>query len=213
MTPKVSEEHKQARREQIINAAIDCFIRNGIHKTSMRDICQESGLSVGAVYLHFKSKEEIIEASWKMSQETSRARYEEGVQIGSARGTIKSWGEEYDARLRHPDKARQLYPQLLAEAFRNPRIRENIVQAWREVEQAIEEATRQGIAEGLVKSDADARLVGRLWSIVQEGAIIERLIDPQRDVVEVVRFYRMLLQDHIFVGGPKINTQSDMQGS
>ncbi|MFG1999609.1 TetR/AcrR family transcriptional regulator [Spirillospora sp. NPDC048911] len=60
--PRVSEEHLERRRAQILDAARACFIRKGFHETSMQDIFAESGLSAGAVYRYFKSKTEIIEA-------------------------------------------------------------------------------------------------------------------------------------------------------
>ena len=60
--PRVSEEHLAARREQILAAARHCFLRNGLHDTSMQDLIGEAGLSVGAVYRYFKSKNEIINA-------------------------------------------------------------------------------------------------------------------------------------------------------
>jgi AcrR family transcriptional regulator len=60
--PRVSEDHLTARREQILAAARACFLRNGLHATSMQDLIREAGLSVGAVYRYFKSKNEIINA-------------------------------------------------------------------------------------------------------------------------------------------------------
>ncbi|MCQ0020046.1 TetR/AcrR family transcriptional regulator [Actinomadura madurae] len=61
--PRVSEEHLERRRRQILEAARACFVRKGIHETSMQDIFAEAGLSAGAVYRYFKSKNEIIEAN------------------------------------------------------------------------------------------------------------------------------------------------------
>ncbi|MQY02773.1 TetR/AcrR family transcriptional regulator [Actinomadura macrotermitis] len=60
--PRVSEEHLERRRQQILDAARVCFIRKGLHETSMQDIFTESGLSAGAVYRYFRSKNAIIEA-------------------------------------------------------------------------------------------------------------------------------------------------------
>ena len=60
--PRVSEEHLIARREQILAAARVCFLSKGLHNTSMQDLIHEAGLSVGAVYRYFKSKNEIIVA-------------------------------------------------------------------------------------------------------------------------------------------------------
>jgi len=60
--PRVSADHLTARRQQILAAARVCFLRNGLHNTSMQDLIKEAGLSVGAVYRYFKSKNEIINA-------------------------------------------------------------------------------------------------------------------------------------------------------
>ncbi|MFF2053361.1 TetR/AcrR family transcriptional regulator [Leifsonia sp. NPDC058194] len=58
--PKVTEEHRTARREQIARAALRRFARSGFAATSMADIIEESGLSAGAIYGHYKSKDELI---------------------------------------------------------------------------------------------------------------------------------------------------------
>ncbi|MTD16234.1 TetR family transcriptional regulator [Nakamurella sp. YIM 132087] len=60
--PKVSEEHRAKRRQQILRAAMKRFGEGGLHSTSMADVIAESGLSAGAVYLYFKSKDELIAA-------------------------------------------------------------------------------------------------------------------------------------------------------
>jgi AcrR family transcriptional regulator len=60
--PRVSEAHLAARRQQILDAARTCFIRNGFHVTSMQDVIAEAGLSIGAVYRYFRGKDELIEA-------------------------------------------------------------------------------------------------------------------------------------------------------
>jgi TetR/AcrR family transcriptional regulator, transcriptional repressor of aconitase len=60
--PKVSQEHLERRRQQILDAATDCFARQGFHATSMQEIFRASGLSAGAVYRYFPSKNSLIKA-------------------------------------------------------------------------------------------------------------------------------------------------------
>ncbi|MCH9035735.1 MAG: TetR/AcrR family transcriptional regulator, partial [Chloroflexi bacterium] len=62
MAPKVSEEYLEARRQQILDAAVVCFSRRGFYLTTLEDIHKKAGLSKGAVYHYFKSKEDIIDA-------------------------------------------------------------------------------------------------------------------------------------------------------
>jgi AcrR family transcriptional regulator len=58
--PKISPAHEQQRRAQILSATMTCFARQGYHATSMDDVVRESGLSVGAIYSYFPSKEELF---------------------------------------------------------------------------------------------------------------------------------------------------------
>jgi AcrR family transcriptional regulator len=59
--PKISPEAARDRRANIVSAAKRCFMRDGIH-ISVDDICAEAGVSKGALYGYFKSKEEVIQA-------------------------------------------------------------------------------------------------------------------------------------------------------
>lgn len=61
--PKISDDQRQGRRAQIVDAAWRCFYRRGIHATSMEEILREANLSSGAVYLYYKSKDDLILAA------------------------------------------------------------------------------------------------------------------------------------------------------
>ncbi|MCU1480270.1 MAG: TetR/AcrR family transcriptional regulator [Subtercola sp.] len=58
--PKVTDEYREARRHEIARAALRLFAQKGFQATSMSDIIAESGLSAGAIYGHYKSKDELI---------------------------------------------------------------------------------------------------------------------------------------------------------
>ena len=58
--PRLTDATKAARRAQIIEAAISCFIEHGYINTSMSDIIKASGLSSGSIYSHFSGKEDIL---------------------------------------------------------------------------------------------------------------------------------------------------------
>ncbi len=50
------------RQGQILSAAMVCFAKCGFHQTSMHDISEEAGISVGLIYRYFASKEAVISA-------------------------------------------------------------------------------------------------------------------------------------------------------
>ncbi|MFC4224917.1 TetR/AcrR family transcriptional regulator [Lysinibacter cavernae] len=58
--PKVSEEYKAERRAEIAAAALRCFARKGFQATSMAEIIAETGLSAGAIYGHYASKDDLV---------------------------------------------------------------------------------------------------------------------------------------------------------
>ena len=58
--PRLTDATKAARRAQIIEAAVSCFLERGYTNTSMSDIIKASGLSSGSIYSHFSGKEDIL---------------------------------------------------------------------------------------------------------------------------------------------------------
>ncbi len=62
MTGKETIKKGEATRLAIEDAAIQLFLEQGYHATSMRQIAEHAGLALGGIYNHFSSKEEIFEA-------------------------------------------------------------------------------------------------------------------------------------------------------
>jgi AcrR family transcriptional regulator len=62
MTSKETVKKGEATRLAIENAAIQLFLEQGYHATSMRQIAEHAGLALGGIYNHFSSKDEIFEA-------------------------------------------------------------------------------------------------------------------------------------------------------
>ena len=61
--PRISKQHEREVRGRIIRAAMVVFAKRGFQRATMQDVVRESGLSVGAIYTHFKGKSDLILAS------------------------------------------------------------------------------------------------------------------------------------------------------
>ncbi len=59
VVPRVSDAHRQARREQIADAAVRVLRRNGMSDTSIAQISAECELSIGAIYANFENKADL----------------------------------------------------------------------------------------------------------------------------------------------------------
>src|SRR5215813_10068124 len=70
--------HSEETRRQILDTALTLFREEGFEDTTMRDIAARAGLSLGAAYYYFKSKEAIVGAYYDYSQHEHLARAREG---------------------------------------------------------------------------------------------------------------------------------------
>jgi AcrR family transcriptional regulator len=118
--PKVTEQHLEARRRQILDAALTCFSRDGFHRTPMQAIFEESGLSPGAVYRYFKGKEDIVAA---IAAETL-AGFAAAIESGPPGPPDEVLGRLLDTieALELRDQRMRLALQIWGEAMFNPRV-------------------------------------------------------------------------------------------
>ncbi|MEE1939451.1 TetR family transcriptional regulator [Streptomyces sp. TRM 70361] len=58
--PRLTDARKELRRAQIADAAVRCFSRNGLERTSIAEITAESGLSAGSIYTHYRNKADLV---------------------------------------------------------------------------------------------------------------------------------------------------------
>ena len=57
----IREEQKEKRRQEILVAGLDIFIRKGYGSTKISDIAKQVGMSVGLLFHYFESKEKLYE--------------------------------------------------------------------------------------------------------------------------------------------------------
>ncbi|OWA33405.1 hypothetical protein B9G55_22300 [Saccharibacillus sp. O16] len=62
MSPRLTDQRKEERIQQILSAAKQVFIEKGYGEASLKDIIEEAGMSRGWIYLYYQTKEEIFEA-------------------------------------------------------------------------------------------------------------------------------------------------------
>ncbi len=74
LTSQVTDERRLLEgKERIAAAAANLFLDGGYHNTSVREVAQKAGLSVGSVFNYFTSKEEILFFLFSRNQERTEA--------------------------------------------------------------------------------------------------------------------------------------------
>jgi AcrR family transcriptional regulator len=193
--PRVSDDHLTARREQILEAARVCFLRNGLHNTSMQDLIQEAGLSVGAVYRYFRSKNEIISAIAESVAGALTAyldellRREPRVPIGEAMSLVL---DAVDVQV-GPDGNFPIALQVWAEATRDPAIGLIVKDRYDGMRSVFAEFARRAVQAGELPPDTDADAVGAALFGMIPGYALQRLLVGYPDKETYLRGVRTLL--------------------
>ncbi|MFG2053686.1 TetR/AcrR family transcriptional regulator [Micromonospora sp. NPDC048930] len=196
--PRVSEEHLAARRQQILDAARRCFLRDGFHNTSMQDVIAEAGLSVGAVYRYFPSKNDLITA---IAQSV----------IGGADGLFAELAgaepplplvEALDRALAFvdsqtgPDGLLPLAIQVWSEAQRDPALAGFVRDTYTRLRNRFAELSRRARDAGELPPDADPEAVGAALFGLIPGYFMQRILTGHPDRHTYLAGVRALLASH-----------------
>jgi AcrR family transcriptional regulator len=140
--PKVSPQYRDERRAHILAAARRCFVRDGFHQTSMQDLVREAGLSSGAIYRYFDSKDEMILAICDENLGGIVAIVRESLQRGAGLGPAVASVMEY-AAARHADDGFAAIALLVwSEALRNPALAARLRESFESAADALAETAR-----------------------------------------------------------------------
>jgi len=190
--PKVSEQYRDARRNQILDAAKRCFLRDGFHETSMQDLFAEVGLSAGAVYRYFRSKEDMVLAIAEQSMREVIAMIHSFAAAPSGKGLGDALGNVLDViqRKHAQDQTGAMAVLSWSEALRNPELARRFEVLLAPMRADLAEVVREHQASGnLPKHPSPEALAAVLMSIVSGFILQLALFDLQVDsgFVEAVR--------------------------
>jgi AcrR family transcriptional regulator len=92
------QQERQARRRRIQRAAREVFAERGYAKTSIEQIARQASLSVGAIYLYFRSKEDLYVSLLEDTLQVfdaeltqARTRTEVGGRLRAAWAVLTAW--------------------------------------------------------------------------------------------------------------------------
>jgi len=173
--PKVTQEYRDARREDILDAARRCFLRDGFHATSMQDLFAEVGLSSGAVYSYFPSKDDLIIAIAEENLQDivatihTVATRQPGRSVGAAIADILSIVQAKHAS----DGLGGLALLVWAEALRNRSLAEQFTALLTRVRVDIVEVVHAHQSSGDLPADISADAVATVLMSIVPGYILQ----------------------------------------
>ena len=182
--PDVSEE----RKEQIIEAALRVFLKRGIQKTRMDDIVEESGLSKGALYWYFKSKDDLIIGIVDTLFEQEFKTLEEfDLQAGSAKEVLKEFVEIMIADFNRITMLMPVFFEFFALAMRSKTIRSMFKEYFHKYMSFLVPIIERGIESGEFR-EVNAYDAAISMGAVMEGTFLLKAYDP--DMVDLDKHLR-----------------------
>ncbi|MBE7185176.1 MAG: TetR/AcrR family transcriptional regulator [Methylobacterium mesophilicum] len=164
-------ERRDLQIQRILDAAKACFVRSGFQGASMQQICTEAGMSPGALYRYFPSKEAIIAAIAEADRKHDAEIFRLMEQAPSFFEGMIICGMAHIRRA-HADGNAAMFTEIRAESMRNPLIHDTCLQCMRDVENDFRISLRRAIdareIDPVVSLEA---LVGVLMSIGEGIAI------------------------------------------
>ena len=166
--PDVSQERKQ----QIMEAALKVFSREGLHTARMDDIAEEAGLSKGALYWYFNSKDKIIASLLTNFFDREFSKIEEWVmKDDSARNLLQNLIDLIVEDLLSVKPFMSIIYEFWAMSFRNKRVGKFIRDSMHRYLDLIIPVVQRGIDQGEFKP-LDAIDVAMAFGSIIEGSIL-----------------------------------------
>jgi TetR/AcrR family transcriptional regulator, repressor for uid operon len=167
------------KRQEILEGAVRCFIRDGFRGASISTICAEAQISPGHLYHYFPSKEAIIEAMAATHLESIRARFSQLADKKDAIAVITA--ELQRSRKGAISGEQALILDLMAEAGRNPAVAKIVHSHTRAIRGLLAETLRNGQATGGIDPNLDVELAASILINLMDGSKILRIRDPKID--------------------------------
>lgn len=195
LMPRISPAKADARRRQIIEAALACFARDGFHKTTMQDIVAQSGLSPGSIYCHFTGKHDIIVAVVDERHRRERELLQRALEKPILAEALDQLAVDFLDTLRMPEERawRRLTVQLWAESLHDPRlasaVRDGVEQPKALLARLVQTAKARGELPRTLCADAMARLLVACF----QGLVLQLTSNGNFDVRACVRALKALM--------------------
>jgi len=171
------QERSDKTISKIMNAAIKLFSHSGYDAASVADICKEAGVSKGAFYHHFPSKQSLfleIVNQWLhgLDEHLFAAHSSENVPqtIISIAGSLGLIFQQAKGQL-------PMYLEFMVQANRDRAVWDAAIAPFRYYQSHIAQLLEQGKAEGSIRAEVDAATAARVLISLAVGTLLQSVVD------------------------------------
>ena len=178
--PKVVPGYKEEAKFKIINASRVVFAKKGYHDATMDDVAKELGVSKGALYSYFKSKEDLLKEISLQGHQTLRTILSETCKCDNLEAALEqvytTITEKYKGNL-------HTHFEVISLASHDDKIRKIVFEDYQKDIEAVEVFLEEKKKQGFIRLDVDARVLSELFTSLYMGTLAKLLIGyPSKEV-------------------------------
>lgn len=159
--PKVTDQHRENRRQQILDGARTSFARHGYERTTVRELEAAIGLSSGAIFNYYPSKLDLFIALAAQDAERAAQLWTEGGLAGLVAG-MQRQGSEMSAS----------YLELGRRIWSDPAFRKKWKQRGTPLTTAMRQSLATAVAAGQARDDVPLEVLLDFTTIVLDGLML-----------------------------------------
>jgi len=178
--PKVVPEYKEEAKAKIAKAARVVFAKKGYHDATMNDIAKEVGVSKGALYSYFESKEDLLKEITLKGHQALRKILGETGECDNLEDALEGVYNRITAQFKGN---LHTHFEVIALSFHNARIRQTVFEDHQKDIQAVQAFVEEKKKRGVIRTDVDASALAELFTVLYLGMLYELVIGfPNREV-------------------------------
>jgi len=169
----------QKSRRELMEIAIDCFARFGFQGSSVDRIARMAGVTKGAIYYHFRDKEDLLAAAVADRIGEFEARVQRACEGADPLQSLRRIAEVCAEHAFSNDRPRFIITLMIEAIDTNEKISVQLRDMMRRFRAFVRNVIKQGQEDKSVRADRDARAVAAGYVSWILGAEIQLYQDPE----------------------------------
>jgi AcrR family transcriptional regulator len=169
----------EVTRDQILDVATRCFAQSGYDAVGVAEICRRAGVSKGAFYYHFESKQAVfLESLSRWLRDFQHALEATAAGARTVPERLLKMSRLMSRVFGAGDSQTPMFLEFWTQASRDPTIRAATTAPYRSFQRFFADLIRQGVAEGTL-APVDPEAAAQTVISLASGMLLQGLLDPQ----------------------------------
>ena len=174
------QKRSEETRSRILDAAIDLFAHEGYDASGVAQICQAAGVSKGAFYHHFPSKQSLFLAileDWLTGIDAQL--FSSAILSGDVPASIQDMAETLGFVLNEASGRLPIFMEFMVQASRDKAVWDSAIQPYRRYQDRFADLIASGQESGSIRENVDPRIAARVLVSLAVGILLQAVVDPE----------------------------------